>query len=72
MEELKGESGDFFILAVEKRDKVTLLNIIRERIVDVTTIISDCWKACAHTKYIETGNDMWDTTAEKRIILLAT
>ncbi|CAI6358935.1 unnamed protein product [Macrosiphum euphorbiae] len=34
-----------FLVPVEKRDKTTLLNIIKEWILPGTTIISDCWKA---------------------------
>lgn len=34
-----------FIVAVEKRDKATLIPIIQEWIEPGTTIISDCWKA---------------------------
>lgn len=33
-----------FLVLVEKRDKTTLLNIIKEWILPGTTIISDCWK----------------------------
>jgi len=42
--------GDFesgtnkcFLVPVEKRDKITLLEIIKEWILPGTTIISDCW-----------------------------
>ncbi|MBW0563006.1 hypothetical protein O181_102721 [Austropuccinia psidii MF-1] len=39
------DSGRCFLIPVEKRDKETLLNIIKEWIEPGTTIISDCWKA---------------------------
>ncbi|KAM8721739.1 hypothetical protein ACLKA7_007588 [Drosophila subpalustris] len=39
------ESGDFFIVPVESRNTETLLAIIRDRIADGTTIMSDCWRA---------------------------
>lgn len=35
-----------FLIPVEKRDKETLLKIIKEWILPNTTIISDCWKVC--------------------------
>ena len=38
------DSGRCFLIPVEKRDKETLLNIIKEWIAPGTTIISDCWK----------------------------
>ncbi|KAL7724564.1 hypothetical protein ACLKA6_012875 [Drosophila palustris] len=39
------ESGDFFIVPVESRNTETLLAIVRDRIADGTTIMSDCWRA---------------------------
>ncbi|KAL7723132.1 hypothetical protein ACLKA6_012432 [Drosophila palustris] len=42
---IERESGDFFIVPVESRNTDTLLAIIRERIEDGSTIISDCWRA---------------------------
>ncbi|XP_069995056.1 uncharacterized protein [Penaeus vannamei] len=39
------KSRDFFLVAVETRDSLTLLNVIKERIHPGTTVISDCWKA---------------------------
>jgi len=36
---------NFFIVPVENRNTETLLAIIKERIADGTTIMSDCWKA---------------------------
>jgi len=38
-------SRNFFIVPVESRNTETLLTIIKERIVDGKTIMSDCWKA---------------------------
>lgn len=38
------ETGDFFLVPVEKRDKETLLPIIKKFIKAKTTIHSDCWK----------------------------
>jgi len=35
-----------FLVPVEKRDKETLLQIIKDWILPNTTIISDCWKVC--------------------------
>ncbi|KAM8702652.1 hypothetical protein ACLKA7_000782 [Drosophila subpalustris] len=43
--EKQRESGDFFILPVDCRNEETLLSIIKDRIADGTTIMSDCWKA---------------------------
>ncbi|KAK3873925.1 hypothetical protein Pcinc_021103 [Petrolisthes cinctipes] len=34
-----------FLVPVEKRDRETLLNVIKERVEPGTTIISDCWRA---------------------------
>ncbi|KAL7723520.1 hypothetical protein ACLKA6_001960 [Drosophila palustris] len=42
---IERESGEFFILPVECRNAETLLKIIKERVADGTTIMSDCWKA---------------------------
>ena len=39
------ETGDFFMVPVPRRDKKTLLRIIKRYILPGTTIISDCWKA---------------------------
>ena len=39
------EDKTMFLCAVEKRDKETLLPIIKERIARGTTIISDCWSS---------------------------
>jgi len=39
------QSGEFFIVPVESRNTETLLEIIKNRIADGTTIISDCWKS---------------------------
>ena len=41
----RGAKGKFFLVPVEKRDKQTLLNIIKERILPGTIIISDCFKS---------------------------
>ncbi|KAL7743276.1 hypothetical protein ACLKA6_016217 [Drosophila palustris] len=42
---IERESGDFFIFPVDCRNAETLLSIIKDRIADGTTIMSDCWKA---------------------------
>ena len=39
------ETKEFFAVEVEKRDRPTLLKIIKEKINPHTTVISDCWKA---------------------------
>lgn len=39
------ETGSVFMVPVEKRDRQTLLPLIREWILPGTTIVSDCWKA---------------------------
>ncbi|CAI6377486.1 unnamed protein product [Macrosiphum euphorbiae] len=39
------ETGNVFMVPVEKRDATTLLHVIKEWIKPRTTIISDCWKA---------------------------
>lgn len=39
------DTGNCFMVPVEKRDRDTLLPIIQEWILPGTTIISDCWKA---------------------------
>jgi len=35
-----------FLVPVEKRDKETLLKIIKDWFLPNTKIISDCWKVC--------------------------
>ncbi|KAM8701340.1 hypothetical protein ACLKA7_000891 [Drosophila subpalustris] len=42
---IERESGDFFIVPVESRSTESLLSIIKERVADGSTIISDCWRA---------------------------
>ncbi|XP_066925007.1 uncharacterized protein [Clytia hemisphaerica] len=42
---IEEESRQNFMVAVEKRDKKTLIPIIERYILPGTTIISDCWKA---------------------------
>ena len=37
--------GPTRIVPVEKREKTTLLDIIKERILPGTTVMSDCWKS---------------------------
>lgn len=39
------ESGKCFMMTVEKRDRATLLPIIKDWILPGSTIISDCWKS---------------------------
>ncbi len=40
------ETGKCFLIPVERRDKDTLLAVIKEWILPGTLIISDCWKVC--------------------------
>lgn len=40
------ETGKCFLIPVERRDKDTLLVVIKEWILPGTLIISDCWKVC--------------------------
>lgn len=42
---IERESGDMFLVKVEKRDPKTLVKIIHENILPGTTIYSDCWRA---------------------------
>ncbi|XP_022161700.1 uncharacterized protein LOC111027609 [Myzus persicae] len=42
---IEQESGLCFLVPVERRDKVTLLSLIKDWILPGTCIISDCWKA---------------------------
>ncbi|XP_022174514.1 uncharacterized protein LOC111036697 [Myzus persicae] len=42
---IERESGLCFLVPVERRDKVTLLSLIKDWILPGTCIISDCWKA---------------------------
>lgn len=39
------ESGDFFLVPVEKRDAETLIKLVKEYIVEGSIIYSDCWRA---------------------------
>lgn len=45
------ETGNVFMVPVEKRDATTLLHVIKEWIKPGTTIISDCWKVCLNIAY---------------------
>lgn len=42
---IEKRSGDFFVIPVEARSTETLLDIIKERIADGTTIKSNCWRS---------------------------
>lgn len=42
---IQRDTGDCFLVPVDRRDKETLLPIIRDCILPGTTVISDCWKA---------------------------
>ena len=42
---IQRSNGDFFVVPVEARNKVTLLAAIKHHIKPGTTVISDCWKA---------------------------
>lgn len=42
---IERDSGECFMVPVERRDKETLLPIIKNWILPGTTIMSDCWKA---------------------------
>jgi len=39
-------TGKCFLVPVERRDKNTLLELIKQWILPGTLIISDCWKVC--------------------------
>jgi len=41
---IERESGLCFLVPVERRDKGTLLSLIKDWILPGTRIISDCWK----------------------------
>lgn len=41
---IERQSGNCFLVPVEKRDSETLLTVIKDWILPGTTIISDCWK----------------------------
>jgi len=43
------ETGNVFLIPVEKRDKETLLQAIKDWILPGTTIISNCWKVIIET-----------------------
>ncbi|KAF0753353.1 DDE Tnp IS1595 domain-containing protein [Aphis craccivora] len=45
------DNGACFLIPVEKRDKETLLAIIKEWVLPGTQIISDCWKKCTLSIY---------------------
>lgn len=42
---IQRDTGDCFLVPVDRRDRETLLAIIKDNIRPGTTIISDCWKA---------------------------
>jgi len=47
------DTGNVFLIPVERRDKETLLEAIKDWILPGTTIISDCWKVIIKTFIVE-------------------